>query len=172
MLPDVIGRLNNKWQGKYKGRVRLRLHRWEPWATRYKLPLDDVGVYILAKYPSGPPPKVQPLAQEVVYFGETKPGVTTSLKKRLNDFDRTAFRGGTGHGGAENYKKAFPGDDGHDLYVAVCPVCWIPPAQPDDYSGLDSNPEFFVPKLVIPLETCFRGVYVMEWGRLPICNGK
>lgn len=123
MFIDVLAELNKKWDEPYYGGVNLRFSNWVQWRERANLDnLDEMGVYILAKYSDRPPADVDPTDKTVIYIGKT----TESLKRRLDAFDGAAFSTGTGHSGGSNYKNEY-GDRGDDLYVSICPVYFTPP---------------------------------------------
>ena len=163
---DLLGELNAKWQQQYPGLARLQFSDWASWGERNTTRnVNEVGVYMLARYDANVPPPVDPLDQHIIYFGATSTGQTTSIKNRLNMFDRGAFRNGGGHAGGSNYRNIF-GPDQDRLYVSICPVYWISGGR----ERFADESKFVISRVICWLEVCLRGIYVYKWGRLPKCN--
>jgi hypothetical protein len=179
---DVNKELLSKWQQRWPELTGLEFSKWVLWKHRNSLHnTDRVGVYILAKYqPNGAPDKADPIDEKIIYIGKTNIGRTTSLKKRLSDFDREAFGTSASHSGASTYKEHF-GTVQDDLYVSICPIFWSNEelnkltSNKENYnawiSGRSPRPEPFIVFLLVNwLEVCLRGLYVYKWERLPLCN--
>jgi len=171
--------LNRKWQQMYRGLAKLEFSKWVQWMERGVLSnTDEVGVYALARFEPNKIPKFDPFDKNIVYFGKTNIGKSTSLEKRLSAFHDAAFgRGQAHHAGGETYRKIFGSNPG-GLYVSVCPIYWdentpenIKQALGEDYQPfMKSKAEKVIPSVVTQLEVCLRGVYVLKWGSLPKCN--
>lgn len=97
---------------------KVKFSDWCAWGDRNNLNnIEYPGVYILAKFKSSSSKKVNLKDKNIIYIGET----CSSLKKRLRQFNRSAFIGCRGHSGGISYNKKF-NDTGDDLYVAIFPV--------------------------------------------------
>jgi len=97
---------------------------WIPWNARSNIPKADFpGVYLLAQFNSLPSStNANPLDPHIVYIGET---CNNSLRGRLEQFNRSAFKGKSGHSGGHSYAEKFNRDfksDGVNLYVAAFAV--------------------------------------------------
>jgi len=109
---------------------------------------------MLSKFKTVPPESVDPLDENIIYFGET---CNQSLKERWNQFDRSAFQLKRGHSGGKTYRDVY-GDMGLDLYVAALPVI----ITNEDLGS--SFIRFAERKLILD--------FVMRWKKLPKCNRK
>jgi len=93
--------------------------KWTKWANRDQLN-DDIkhhGVYMLAHF-KRPPCGAGKLSRKIVYIGET---CKQTLKKRMNQFNNSAFRNSKGHSGGRTHREKFK-KVRNNLYVSVCPV--------------------------------------------------
>ena len=171
----LLKQLCYKWQQKYPGLCQLQFSDWALWDNRRIIrDLNEVGVYILAKFDDvNNMPKIADfLDYEVIYIGKTNIGETTSLFKRLNQFNSSAFKGASGHAGGMNYNDIF-GNNKEGLLVSACPVYVANQAKFVDYynsSISDGLQEYVISRIVTLLEVCLRGLYVFKWGKLPRCN--
>ncbi|MBK7074593.1 MAG: hypothetical protein IPH44_20080 [Myxococcales bacterium] len=105
---------------------------WHPWTDVLSggpPDLEEVGAYLLARFPDGAPTAVDPTDSRIFYIGETH-GPTRTLRARLTDFGRSAGflgRQENGHYAAWEYPKAFKEDvrpertDPSGVYVALRP---------------------------------------------------
>ncbi len=179
MTTEILNELNAKWQQRYPSLAELRFCDWTSWRQRNTIgSINRVGVYILAKYSSGEVPQsVNPIDESVVYVGMTNGGKTTSLRKRLDCFDRAAFGKGCPHAGGYTYRDIF-GTSQRGLYVSACPVYWLEEREEvarrsrthsDSPESADVQLSI-VSQVIARLEVCLRGLYVFRWGRLPKCN--
>lgn len=81
--------------------------QWVPWKKRDRIKgIDRKGAYILASFRRKPQKTValEGLLEEVVYVGEVH-GNTKDLKKRLNEFERSASSGKKGHAGGLTFRR-------------------------------------------------------------------
>lgn len=91
---------------------------WVPWQERGTIEgVQHSGVYALAHFEGPPQGPADPLAQQIIYLGQT----CSNLRRRWRQFRRAAFEGKPGHSGGLTYRETF-GDEGQRLYVAACPV--------------------------------------------------
>ncbi len=128
---------------------------WTPWEDRDVLRSAGLpGVYLLAHFASVPQGLADPLAEEIVYIGET---CGNSLKGRWYQFDRSAFHGKTGHSGGYTYREQCLRFR-HELHVAAFPV-----------EGLG---EAIQPYFVRYVERKLLWDYIRKWGQPPACNRK
>ena len=98
---------------------QIKFSKWFQWNERTKIEnIDLPGVYLLAKFKKIPKGNADATDEHIIYIGET---CDQTLKKRLYQFNNSAFRDKRGHSGGWSYKSTF-GDKGDDLYVAVLPV--------------------------------------------------
>ena len=89
---------------------------WTPWAARETLRDAHLpGVYLLALFPAGPPPRVDPQDDAILYIGEIS---DNSLLGRWHQFARAAFNGTPGHAGGMVYHAEI-GAPEQELYVAA-----------------------------------------------------
>jgi hypothetical protein len=141
---------------------------WVRWCDRNKpnklTDTDKPGVYLLAKFPDtfpDPAEPADPLADQVIYIGET----CTSLTRRWSMFERSAFQGKFGHSGGATYRETYCDqqngcyDQGTDLWVSA----FVPPVTLDQ----DKWP-FFIKYI----ERRLIWEYVQVWNRAPSCNHK
>ena len=143
-------------------RIKSKFSRWEKWdKRRVVLPKHKMacpGIYVLAhleriKQPSR---RARPYTdlRRLIYIGET---CGQSLKKRLEQFNRSAFKGKRGHSGGNTYRRTY-GRDARKLYLSIFPV---------DESKKEIGQAFiryFERKLI------WR--YASKFGKLPPCNKK
>ena len=98
--------------------IKIKFSDWHFWGDKNNLNnIEYPGIYILAKFKSNISKEVDLNDKNIVYIGET----CSSIKKRLRQFNRSAFKGLGGHSGGMSYRKHF-NDKGNDLYVAIFPV--------------------------------------------------
>ena len=131
---------------------------WFPWDRRDEIPcVDQRGVYAIAHFTNVPEGPADPTVAEVAYVGETK-GRTSSLKKRLNTFDKAARVGGGKHkhSGGNRYQAYFGGDL-TGVYVAL--------HAPDGDERMVASQVKLVERQVIR-------AYDDRWHRLPVCNAE
>lgn len=172
---SVLNELNTKWRRKYPQLVMLEFSDWKPWRQRNTLDyIDEIGTYVLAKNKVREKEHsvLDQLDEQVIYIGETKKGKTTSLRKRLNDFNKAAC-GSSGHAGGSTYYDKF-GSDLDDVFVSICPM-YIEEGHNKlteifEHESLNSLNDFLLFSIPYRLELCLRGLYVFKWGMLPICN--
>jgi len=139
----------------------LRFMPWTTWTKRETLPCIDLpGVYALQQTQEPhPATEANPLAEEVVYIGVT---AKRTLRKRWTEFDVTAFQGRNLHAGGKTYRECI-GGDGSGLYVAAMGLEPLP--------GIDEDVDRIVRSAyALYLERKLLLDYVMQNGRLPLCN--
>jgi hypothetical protein len=128
---------------------------WFKWKERQGIDNSDKhGVYRLSKFKTTPPQIIDPLDDNVIYFGET---CNQSLEERWTQFDASAFQGKRGHSGGKTYRERYR-DNGLDLYVAAMPVTITSEHLRSSFI------RFAERKLILD--------YVIKWNRLPTCNHK
>jgi hypothetical protein len=132
---------------------------WTPWANRKAIKnCDRPGVYLLGQFPSPPPTSVDPVAENIVYVGET---CDQSLLGRWYQFGRSAFERKNGHSGGWTFSDRFLASCVAEappwLYVATLPVFLDEPHQ--------STYIRFIERWLI-------WEYVQKFGARPICNSK
>lgn len=122
--------------------------RWVPWAMRETLrDIDTSGVYLISHFQEAPDNQADPLAQEIVYIGETH-GQT--LRIRWCQFCISASTGRTGHSGGRTYFRKYCGIRS-DLHVAACLV---------------------QKAYTVQVESRLIREYRDRWERRPVCNSK
>lgn len=132
----------------------IRFSCWFPWKQRSNIKNSmEPGVYMLAKFIAVPPGNANPLDDNIIYVGET----CRSLRRRWDQFERSAFHSKQGHSGGRNYRRIY-GDIGQHLYVAAMPVT-IP-----DNTLRSSFIRFVERKLIMN--------FVVKHKRRPECNLK
>lgn len=99
------------------------INNWTPWSERLGIPgIEHPGVYLMANFEAGPPSKVDPTSDAIVYIGET----CRSLRDRWRSFQRAIAEGKPGHSGGLSYHTAFcqecPGSFEGRLFVAAIPI--------------------------------------------------
>ena len=181
---EILDKLSGKWQQRWprlaNWLAKLQFSNWVPWNQRDAIDhANKSGVYILAIYDEIEEisPSIDPLDKSVIYVGKTNVGKTTSLKKRLADFDRAAFGNGASHAGGYTYREHF-GTSRRGLYVSACPVYCVDERKKlvvnnkthFDASESGDIQSFVMSQVITELEVCLRGLYVLKWGRLPKCN--
>lgn len=138
--------------------AKVKFLPWEKWINQRKLfkdknyPTKYPGVYLLAN--SGKvPTSVNPIPECICYIGETR----RTLRKRLNDFHRSAFENKRGHSGGKTYGKNFLKKNvGKELYCSIYPV------KHKDKQIRDAHILYIERKLIWD--------YVKKWKELPACN--
>jgi hypothetical protein len=136
---------------------KMKFSSWVMWADREELPgTDKSGVYLLAHFKRPCRSSASPKTKKIIYVGET---TKQTLKKRLEDFHRAAFRGNTPrHSGGKTYHNQFGQKEKKDLFVAV-----FAPNVQDSLLR-----EFYIRYLERKLLYDF----VNKWKCKPICNIK
>ena len=80
---------------------------WAPWDNRNDIEAArNSGIYVLAHYANPPGGAADPVAQEVVYIGETH---KQTLRTRLQAFNRSATDGRPSHAGGVTYNAIHDG---------------------------------------------------------------
>lgn len=131
---------------------------WVQWSDRGNLDhMDFPGVYMIARFESGPPESVNPADEHVVYIGET----CRTLRERLRAFNRAAHDGVSKHSGGRRFYQVF-GDGVMEsssdmLFVAVIAV---EQAEPHSSAYI----RYTERRLILE--------FVTANDRLPVCNGK
>lgn len=98
--------------------TKIKFSHWTPWKDRNDLiNIKYPGIYILAKFKFDLSKKVDLKDESIIYIGET----CSSLKKRLRQFNRSAFQGARGHSGGISYREKYY-DKGEDLFISIYPV--------------------------------------------------
>ena len=130
--------------------------KWTRWNDRTTLnEVDYPGIYVLAHFKTHPVGDADPLAQEVIYIGET---CDQLLRVRWNQFHRCAFEGKRGHSGGMTYWRVFGGKGGENLFVAAFPV-----------GNLDDQ---IRPLFIRHVERKLILEYALKWDAPPKCNRK
>lgn len=181
-MAATLERLSAKWQQRWSELTnqlaRLQFPNWVPWNQRDTINRNnEPGVYILLKCETEEVPDSVELDEPVVYVGKTNVGKTTSLKNRLDCFNRAAFGNGCSHAGGYTYRERI-GTSQRGLYVSACPVYYVDKGKGlairgrahFDASQLGNMQLFIISQAITELEVCLRGLYVFKWGRLPKCN--
>jgi hypothetical protein len=133
----------------------VRFELWVPWREREQIKNAHLpGVYLLAHWTGAPPREVDPLAQEIIYIGETTEG---SLLGRWQQFHRAAFEGKPGHTGGLRYRDIF-GDEGEELYVAA----FVPEGLSREMRAL----------FIRHVEARLVWEWARKWDGAPLCNVK
>jgi hypothetical protein len=112
------------------------------------------GVYLLACFATPPQGPADPQSEEIVDIGET---CHQSLRDRLNQFNRTAFKGKFGSSAGKTYQETF-GSKAEELYVAVFPV--------------DGMEDHLRSLFIRHVERKLIWEYAQRWGQAPECNRK
>lgn len=103
----------------------IRFSRWTKWDKKDSIPgIDYPGIYVLAIFKSRLPRKVDLFAKEIIYIGETC-ATKRNIKKRLCEFDNSAFHPKYGHSGGCTFRKLFKNqlDWAKDhLYISAMPA--------------------------------------------------
>ena len=135
---------------------KIRFSAWTRWADRTSLDgIDAPGLYLLAKFKKLPTGDTDLQVQEIIYVGET---CKRTLKKRLDNFHRAAFKGKKKiHSGGQTYRKEFK-DKGSNLFLATLPV-----------NELDNQ---LRPLFIRYVERKIILDYALIWGTAPKCNKK
>lgn len=97
---------------------KVKFSPWVRWKDRETLAgIQGSGVYLLAHYKRPPSGSANPKTSKIIYIGET---TKQTLKKRLEDFNRAAFKCNTPrHSGGKTYSKQFGKKKINQLFVAV-----------------------------------------------------
>lgn len=128
---------------------------WTLWSGRNRVKNAHLpGVYLLARWEGGLPSDVDPLAQTIVYIGET---TDQSLMGRWQQFHRAAFEGKPGHSGGLLYRDTF-GDEEEGLYVAA----FVPESLSRELRTLYIR--YRAHRLIWE--------WAQRWGGAPVCNNK
>lgn len=128
---------------------------WRSWGARLSLPgIERPGLYVIAYSPSSLDGKdVDPTAREVIDIGQT---TKQTLRKRLGNFDRSAFRGVVGiHSAGESFRRSFPIEES-SLWVAIFSPAGVP------LNVVSAFIKYAERKLLLE--------YALRWGKLPACN--
>lgn len=134
---------------------RIRFSHWARWSDQKLLKgTDSPGVYLLAHFRKAPAGPADALARQVIYIGET---CNNSLLGRWRQFDRSAFRGKSGHSGGKTYREKL-GGKGARLYVAAFPV--------------QNRNEVIRPYFIRYVERKLIWNFCRKWGTAPNCNRK
>lgn len=130
-----------------------RFTRWKKWTARHDLQSTrSPGIYIMAHLKRVPRTGTDPRARAVVYIGQT---CGQTLRKRLDQFHKSASTGKRAHSGGRRYYRTFGGVQ-PELYFAVLPVIYGRPRLRDAAIQL--------------LESYLLDRYRKRWKRLPVCN--
>jgi hypothetical protein len=133
----------------------IRFSDWICWDMRsYLNGLEHPGVYVLAIFEDDPPTQVNPETREIIYVGET---CSNSLRKRLEQFNRSAFLGKKVHSGGRTYRRII-GGSGQHLFVSIISANWL-----DDITR---------PQYIRYLERKLIWDYTARWDQPPKCNRK
>lgn len=131
---------------------------WVQWSDRGDLDrMDSPGVYIIARFESGPPESVDPADEHVIYIGET----CRTLRERLRAFNRAAHDGVSKHSGGRRFHDVFGNDameSMSDLLFVV--VTAIEQSEPHSSAYI----RYTERRLILE--------FVTTNDRLPVCNGK
>ena len=131
---------------------------WYPWSEVTNIPCGKgKGLYLVARFPNTPANRADPLAEEILYIGETH-GREQTISKRLQKFFKAAQIGGGifKHSGGNRFHKCFCGDLTNIYAAGFAPKLDEPHLTPFIY--------------LIERQLIFD--YVLKWGRMPECNGK
>ena|SRR3990170_8692849 len=132
----------------------LDFNPWLPWPRRRQSPgAQSPGLYLLAHFDSPPTNRVDPIAQQVIYVGQT---ASNSLQHRWTRFEKSATTGEFAHSGGRNYHQLFKQSDLARLHVSPLPVSVVVGPQLKAYL-------LFVERALI-------WAYIIKWGKLPSCN--
>lgn len=132
----------------------LDFSQWNTWNRRNEISNSlSPGLYLLALFANDPPISVNPIAQEVIYVGQTS---AKSLSHRLGSFHRSATTGKHAHSGGRTYHSLFSIDMINQLYVSQMPVLVL------------KNPALKAYLLFV--ERTLIWLYVTKWKKLPACN--
>ena len=114
-------------------------------------------MYIIARFKERPDGIANPLAQEILYIGETH-GDKQNIHSRLNTFFRAAQigEGKVSHSGGNRFNRKLNGDL-NNIYVA-------------GFAPSIDHKEHVTP-FICYAERKLIWEYVLKWGSLPRCNG-
>ena len=134
----------------------IKLSPWKPWNQRDSIRNSDEypGVYLLARFPDGPPRKVNMLSEDIVYVGET---VDQTLCARWYQFNRSAFQNKFGHSGGKTYRSIIGGSS-RSLFVSAFPVTY--------------DSEIFNKAFIRYVERLLLYNFARQHGDFPKCNRK
>jgi hypothetical protein len=128
---------------------------WTRWADRAELPLDEAGLYVIRARDdavAGVRSKPRPESR-LLYVGET---CNQTLRKRLSQFNRSAFMGKPAHSGGTRFNETQTTDI-NSIQVAVYPILRNEP--------LSSAFIRYAERAII-------WQHVFHHGRAPDCNAK
>ena len=132
----------------------ITFSNWAPWTDRSEIAgYKNPGVYALAHFKK-PPKTIGLQSKKIIYIGET----CTSFRKRLGEFERSAFKGKKGHSGGKTYREEFGDEKKDQLFVSAFPVHVLS----DELRPLFIR--YLERKLILE--------YAMKRHRLPDCNRK
>jgi len=102
---------------------KIQFSKWYKWSEQKSIEnIDAPGMYLLAKFKDVPVGNADVLDKNIIYIGET---CNRTIKRRLYEFNNSAFRSKDGHSGGWTYNETFK-NKGDDLYVAALPVPNLP----------------------------------------------
>jgi hypothetical protein len=170
----------------------IQFSNWHHWRHRDRVQENRLpGVYLLARFTDNrvPPQGADPLAEDIVYIGET----SASLAARWRQFHRDAFEGIPSHAGGANYRNTRYPMPWRALHVAALtssPLHWrawaglsedrltqlgVSRDESEELKrGIEYGPawkkgdlnrawiKYVERKLILD--------FVLKWGRLPRCN--
>ena len=118
---------------------------------------NRTGLYIIARFNKRPEGIANPLAQEILYIGETH-GAKQNIHSRLNTFFRAAQigKGKVSHSGGNRFNRELGGNL-KNIYVAG----FVPPIDGKQY----------MTPYICYAERKLIWEYVLKWGNIPRCNG-
>lgn len=143
------------------------LSPWVPWVERGKLEhLEYPGIYIIGKYDKN---IKNDLDYSVLYIGKTEKNKNESekLKKRLNDFHKSAFMNKYGHSGGNSFKFRVLPQSVWDTFPEYPVPEWLwcrVVAFKDLHNMADTI------KMISSLEKNLIGTYKKKNDVLPCCN--
>ncbi len=95
--------------------------RWYPWEQLRDVPeANSNGVFIIARFSTRPRNPASHIKKEVVFVGGSY-GQTSSIRKRLGDFNASATTGRKRASGGQTYFREFKGDT-RGLYFAFTKI--------------------------------------------------
>ena len=134
----------------------IKFSSWYEWNDREHIPnMDKWWVYIIAKFdvlPDGE--NANYIDENIIYMWET---CGQTLRKRLIQFNNSAFLSKDGHSGWWSYNSAY-WDIGDNLYVAICPVFDLP--------------EYFIPLYIRYIERKIMLDYAIKHNKATKLNKK
>jgi hypothetical protein len=128
---------------------------WVSWSGRESLNLSEPGIYILGYFEVEKTSYKPTLSDSLLYIGET---CGQALRNRLNQFERSAFSGKSGHSGGRTFFKEFNVTSApYWLYLSVHSV---------------SKKEPYKSAYIRHIERALIWQYVHIHKKLPKCNRK